>query len=303
MTDRLRAAARAAAGLLPVFALWAAVASPLAALEVPYLAGRVNDLADMLPPDAESRIEARLERLEAERGAQVAVLTIPTLDGEALEDYSLRVAETWQLGRAEHDDGALLLIARDDRRMRLEVGYGLEPALTDLTSHRILDDVIAPRFRQGDFAGGIEEAVDVIARLVEGEDALPPPGGRAGSGGGQSLGQISGLLLAVGFFSLMALGARGCAGWLLFLVLIPLWFTVPLSLWGSPLGLIPGVLWILGFPVLWYLIGRSSLGKRWTGGGGGWSSSSGGWGGLSGGGGGFSGGGGSFGGGGSSGSW
>ncbi len=280
-----------------------------AALEVPFLAGRVNDLAGMIPADAEGRIEARLERLETEHGAQVVVLTIPSLEGEVLEDYSLRVAETWQLGRAEFDDGALLLIARDDRKMRLEVGYGLEPSVTDLASRRILDDVVRPRFRRGDFAGGIEEAVEVIAGLVEGEDALPPPGG--GSGQTTPSGRIGGafgFLLAVGFFSLMAIASSGCIGWFLFAVLTPFWFVVPLTAWGAPLGLIPGVVWVIAFPFLWRRFSRLAARGR-SRGGGRWSSSSG-WGGFSGGssgggfsGGGFSGGGGSFGGGGSSGGW
>ena len=283
-------------------ALWAAAAARGPALEVPFLAGRVNDLADMLPDESESRLEARLDRLESERGAQVAVLTIASLEGEAIEDYSLRVAETWKLGRSEFDDGALLLIVRDDRKMRLEVGYGLEPAITDAMSRRILENLIRPRFREGDFAGGIEAGVDAIALLVEGEELPPPTEPESGSRG---LGNLFGFAVSVGFFSLMALGGRGCVAWLLFLILTPFWFTIPLALWGRPLGLVPGILWLMGFPVLWALARRAGWGGRWTGGsGGGWSSSSGGWGG--GGGfssGGFSGGGGSFGGGGASSSW
>ena len=288
-----------------LLALGAIAPSAHAELEVPFLAGRVNDLADMLPPDAESRIEARLERLETERGAQVAVLTIPTLEGEVLEDYSLRVAETWKLGRGEFDDGVLLLIARDDRKMRLEVGYGLEPAITDLASRRILDDVIRPRFRQGDFSGGIVEGVEVVAGLVEGEDALPPPGAKP-AGRPRGLQRFFGFLATVGFFSFLAVGSRGCVGWLLFALITPFWFAIPLSIWGRPFGFVPGAVWVVAFPVLWAWLGRTSWGGRWTGSGGGWSSSGGSWGGFSGGGfsgGGFSGGGGSFGGGGSSGSW
>lgn len=281
-------------------------ATPVVALEVPFLAGRVNDLADMIPADAEARIEARLERLESERGAQVAVLTIPSLQGEVLEYYSLRVAETWALGRGEFDDGALLLIARDDRKMRLEVGYGLEPAVTDLASRRIVDDVIRPRFQQGDFGGGIEEAVSVIAGLVEGEDALPPPGAGDGSGRGDVIEQLIGFLFPVGFFSLIAFSSRGCMAWALYLVLIPFWFSLPVTLFGAPWGLVPGILWLIGFPIL--ALRRGSIGRSGWGdpsSGRGWSSTRGSWGGSGGGfsGGGFSGGGGSFGGGGSSGSW
>lgn len=300
-------AQRALRGVI-LLALLAGV-TPVAALEVPFLAGRVNDLADMIPADAEARIEARLERLENERGSQVAVLTIPSLQGEVLEYYSLRVAETWALGRGEFDDGALLLIARDDRKMRLEVGYGLEPAITDLASRRIVDDVIRPRFQQGDFGGGIEEAVSVIAGLVEGEDALPPPG--AGGSSRSVAEQLIGFLFPVGFFSLIAFSSRGCVAWALYLFLIPFWFSLPVTLFGAPWGLVPGILWLIGFPLLALRrgrIGRSGWGD--PGSGRGWSSTRGSWGGGSWGGsgggfsgGGFSGGGGSFGGGGSSGSW
>ena len=104
------------------------------ALDVPKLSGRVNDYADLISPAAEARIEHTLEALEQDEGAQLVVLTIDSLEGEQLEEYSLRVAETWKLGRAEQDDGALLLIAKNDRKMRLEVGYGLEPVLSDVMS-------------------------------------------------------------------------------------------------------------------------------------------------------------------------
>jgi len=134
-----------------VFA-WACLAASTAlALDVPRLTGRVNDYADLLSSDAEIRIEQKLAMLEKDTGAQVAVLTIQSLEAESLEEYSLRVAETWALGRGDQDDGALLLIARNDRKMRLEVGYGLEPTLTDIMSKRILDQVLRPRFRAGDF--------------------------------------------------------------------------------------------------------------------------------------------------------
>lgn len=287
---------------LAALALAASMALPL---EVPYLGGRVNDLADMIPADTEARIEARLERLESERGSQVAVLTIPSLEGEVLEYYSLRVAETWALGRGEFDDGALLLIARDDRKMRLEVGYGLEPTITDLASRRILDDVLRPRFRAGDFAGGIEEAVNVVAGLIEGDDLLPPPGSGSSEATESTARRLLGFLIPVGFFSLMAIASSGCSGWVLYLILAPVWFVFPLSVFGSPWGFVPGILWMLGFPILWSLVGRRARSWRSKGG---WSSTRGGWtgGGFSGGGfsgGGFSGGGGSFGGGGSSGSW
>ncbi|MDX1382130.1 MAG: TPM domain-containing protein [Thermoanaerobaculia bacterium] len=265
------------------------------------------DEAGILSPAARERVTARLEALEAERGAQVAVLTVPSLEREALEEYSLRVAETWALGRGGFDDGALLLIARDDRKMRLEVGYGLEGVLTDATSRRILDDVIRPRFRTGDFDGGIEEAVAAIDGLVRGEEnVLPAPrGGRQGMPLAQRL--FGGLLfvVVVGIFSIIAVGTGSR---FLYLFLIPFWFAFPSAFLGPRLGVLAGVAWIVGFPILRLLVRRSgggSGGSFWGGmSGGGWTWSSGrgssSFGGFSGG---FSGGGGSFGGGGASGGW
>ena len=132
------------------------------ALDVPYLSGRVVDTADLLPPADEQRIAARLETLERETGAQVVVLTVPTLGGNPLEDYALKVAETWKLGRKGVDDGVVFLVARDEHALRLEVGYGLEGKLPDITGKRILDELVVPRFRQGDFAGGVEAGIDAI---------------------------------------------------------------------------------------------------------------------------------------------
>jgi uncharacterized protein len=287
--------------------------SAAAGLEVPFLAGRVNDLADLVPPEVEMRLEARLERLENERGAQVVVLTVPSLEGEILEEYSLRVAETWGIGRGEADDGALLLIARDDRKMRLEVGYGLEPTITDLASKRILDDLLRPRFRAGDFAGGIEAAVEAMAGLIAGEDVLPRPAEVGSKGAIPDLpGRLAAgalFLLVVGIFSLAAIATQGCAGWFLYLFLIPFWIFFPLGILGMPAGAVAAGLWIVGFPILWLWVHRSRPGKAWRKRhsrglfGQAWSSS-GGWrgGGGRSGGGGFSGGGGSFGGGGASGS-
>ncbi len=149
-------------------------ASHAAGREVPFLSGRVNDTADLIPADTEQRIDEKLAALEEATGAQVAVLTIASLEGEVLEEYSLKVAETWQLGRAEQDDGLLMLIARDDRKMRLEVGYGLEGNLTDAQAGRILNNILRPAFRDGDFGGGIEAGVDAVIGTLQGEDVIPP---------------------------------------------------------------------------------------------------------------------------------
>lgn len=281
------------------------------ALEVPYLSGRVTDEADMVPAEAESRIESELAAFEQRTGHQVAVLTVPSLEGEALEDYSLRVAETWALGREGVDDGVLLLVARDERRMRLEVGYGLEPELTDLASRRILDDVIRPRFRQGDFGAGVEAGVEaVIGVLEEGVDSLPPP--RSEPAGPEIplpmrlLGTLF-LLVTLGTFAVSAVASRGCQGWGLYLFLVPFLGVFPGVLWGPRVGVATVVVWLILFPLvrLWASrFGRPAWMDRMaeSGGRGGiFGGSSSGGGGFSSGG--FSGGGGSFGGGGASSSW
>src|SRR5688572_10913494 len=135
-------------------------AAPLAALEVPYLSGRVVDNADLVPDDAQQRIEQRLAAYEQQTGNQIAVLTVESLGDEALEDYTLRVAETWKLGQKGKDNGALFLISEQDRKMRIEVGYGLEPQLTDFETGRVLDNVVTPYFRSGDFGAGVEKGVE-----------------------------------------------------------------------------------------------------------------------------------------------
>jgi uncharacterized protein len=287
----------------------------------------VVDTANMLSPEARQRLEEKLATLERETGDQVAVLTIPSLQGEPLEDYSLKVAQTWGLGKKGKDTGVLLLIAQQDRKMRLEVGYGLEEKLTDLQTHVIQDEVIRPRFQAGDFAGGIEAGVDAVAAALRGQPVQTPerPEGVGDLPAGSKVGFSLLFLILAGTFSLLAIFSSGCQSWFLYALLIPVYWVVPSSFLGPQAGLGFALGWLIGFPLLKLLIGgrggpgggpggrrRRSGGWAWPiffpVGGGGWSSRGGGWGrggGFGGGfgGGGFSGGGGSFGGGGSSGSW
>lgn len=278
-----------------------------AALDVPPLEGRVNDRANLIPPDARQRIEQKLAGLEQRTGAQVAVLTIPSLEGDSLEDFSLRVAEAWKLGQAEKDNGALLLVAQQDRKMRIEVGYGLEPVLTDLETSLIQRDYIIPRFRSGDFGGGIEAGMDAIVQAIEGEvEPAPEQPQPVGNPGGRGLGNWPGLLLITLFFlGPFSLNAARSGSWLVYLFLLPFYFFLGsmVNLW---VGLLAAGAWLIAFPILRMLLPRTpGYGSRRRGGG--WfigpgfggGGGRGGWGG----GGGFSGGGGSFGGGGSSSSW
>jgi uncharacterized protein len=150
---------------------WAAACAELA---VPELRARVTDLSATLTADQASALETKLAAFEERRGAQVAVLMVPSTRPEAIEQYAIRVAEAWRLGRKGVDDGALLVIATEDRALRIEVGYGLEGALTDATSRRIIDEVIVPRFREGDFYGGIDAGTDRMLAVIAGE-SLPEP--------------------------------------------------------------------------------------------------------------------------------
>ena len=281
------------------------VATLVAAVEVPYLSGRVNDQAGLLGDSFETGLDGRLRQLEEETGAQVAVLTILSLEGDPIEDFSIRVVETWKLGRAGTDDGVLILIVRDDRRMRIEVGYGLEGALTDAQAGRIIDRLMAPRFRSGDFEGGVDAAVEAVSSAIRGEALVLPE--EPARGRGMNPGSLIFFLIFGLPFIGAALSSRGAAGWILYLFLTPFFFAFPAAMLGLRTGAVVAGAWLIGFPLLRLMwpktaVGRGTGSKRGTfwgpfigGGGGGY-----GGGGF---GGGFSGGGGSFGGGGASGGW
>ena len=274
------------------------VVSSGAALDVPYLSGRVMDSAGLLSPSKAEQLADQLQLLEEETGAQVAVLTIPSLEGDSLEDFSLRVVETWKLGRADVDDGVLILVARDDRKMRIEVGYGLEGALTDAQSGRIIDRVMAPRFRAGDFDGGVEGAVEAVSAAIRGEELiLPEP--QAKQTGFDPAGLIVFFIFGLPFIG-AALSTKGISGWIMGFFMTPFFFVIPAVIFGVRVGVVVAALWLVAFPILRIVTPKSSAKGR----GGFWGpiiGSGGGGGGFSGGG--FSGGGGSFGGGGASGGW
>jgi len=141
---------------------------------VPPLRDRVIDLTGTLTAQQSAALEQSLRTFEARKGTQIAVLIVPTTRPEAIEPFALRVVEQWKLGRRKVDDGALLLVAKEDRAVRIEVGYGIEGALNDATAARVIAEVITPRFRQGDFYGGLAAGLDQIVRVLDGE-ALPQP--------------------------------------------------------------------------------------------------------------------------------
>ena len=297
--------------LLVVVALL--VAQSGVALEVPPLERRVTDLAGLFSHSAVSGMDERLRVLEEDTGAQVAVLTIPSLEGQALESFSLRVVEAWKLGDQERDNGVLVLIARDDRKIRIEVGYGLEGVIPDVLAGRIIDNAMKPAFRQGDFSGGTVKAVELIDGLVRSDpeaiQALDDgPTRSSDTVPFIAMGAI--FLGVIGVFAMSALFTKGGGAWSLYLFLTPFFFAFPGAILGGKWGLVIVVAWLVGFPILRTIIWHTDVGKdfrtthptwtTWATSGGSWSSGGGGW---SSGGGGFSGGGGSFGGGGASGGW
>lgn len=162
-------------GLAGLFLLFMAVlACAQALLPIPPLAARVTDLTATLTADQRARLEEKIAAFERQKGSQIAVLIVPSVMPETVTEYALRVVESWKLGRKGVDDGALLLVAKDDRKLRIEVGYGLEGALNDATAKRIISETISPNFKQGDFYGGIDAGLDAIIKVAGGE-ALPEP--------------------------------------------------------------------------------------------------------------------------------
>ena len=202
--------------------------SAAADVKVPPPTGRVIDQTGTLTAGQRQDLERTLQAFEQRKGSQIAVLIVPTTRPESIEQYGIRVAEQWKLGRAGIDDGAILLVAKDDHALRIEVGYGLEGALNDATCSRIINEIIVPQFRNGDFYGGIAAGVDRMIRVVEGEPLPVPKTGRPHAGSDiQSLGPMIFILALIAGTVLRsifgrfpgAIAASGVVG------LIAWWFT------------------------------------------------------------------------------
>ena len=159
------------------------------AVPVPPLQARLTDLTGTLTAEQQAGLEQSLRAFEVKKGTQIAVLIVPTTKPEEIEQYTLRVVEQWKLGRKKVDDGALLLIAKDDRTLRIEVGYGLEGVLNDATAKRIVSEVITPLLQQGNYFGGVSAGVDQMIRVIDGEPLPEPTRGTAGSAS-RSIGQF-----------------------------------------------------------------------------------------------------------------
>jgi uncharacterized protein len=299
------------------------------AAEVPYLTGRIVDDAELLAPAARDRVAALLREHEMRTGNQIAVLTVPSLDGDSIEDYALAVFETWKLGRKGKDNGVLLVIVPRERKLRIEVGYGLEGTLTDAAASRIIRNVITPALKAGDFDAGVESGVAAIVAQLEGQDApaadqATPTRASAGAASHAlfpepDLPLTERILIGafifgiIGLFTVLGVFTPGM-GWFLYFFLIPFWAMFPIIVVGASGALKLLVTYLVGFPLAkllvarqpWYQNARRDLKTKGQAQIGGFTLSSGGsssrssWSSRSGG---FSGGGGRSGGGGASGSW
>ena len=270
--------------------------APAHALTVPALKGRINDYANLLTPATISQLDKALRYFEQQESTQIVVLTVPTLEGDSIEDFSIRVAESWKIGQKKIDNGAILLIAKQEKKVRIEVGYGLEGKLTDLVSGRIIHDVIVPWFKQGDFDQGILNGVTAMMGVVKGEfsgKAAPPPNKKFNQS--NLAGAIIPLIIFFAFLGNLlhgnrlaaaAVGAVGCPLFGLFFLgfsWIALFILIPVGLFG---GLLAATMQAGGGRGGGFFLGPGGFG-----------------GGSDGGFDGFSGGGGGFGGGGASGDW
>ena len=294
---------------------------------VPYLSGRVVDQAEILTAPARERIDNMLQAHEQATGNQIAILTINGIGAEGIEDFAVRVFETWKLGSGEKDNGVLIVVAPQEHRMRIEVGYGLEDKLTDVAADRIIRNLMTPRFREGNYDVGVEAGATAVVQVLEGglpttpdaEWAAPAKLGAGFHVEPAPMPLAERILISlfvfgiIGLFTFIGLVTPGGMGWFMYVFLIPFWSMFPMAIFGSHAALFIIGTYALLYPIArivisrmpWYLKAREDLktkGVAQIGGmtirpGG--SSSSGGF--SSGGG--FSGGGGRSGGGGASGSW
>jgi uncharacterized protein len=297
--------------------------------EIPYLSGRVNDYAQILSEDARELLSEKLKEHEDSTTNQVVVLTLLSLQGESIEDFSNEIFNVWGLGQQGQDNGILILVVPDERRMRIEVGYGLEASVPDIIAGRIIREIMTPRFRDGDFDGGITEGTLAVIDILEGEE-LPEPTGSYEQGDSSSMSGLpdldSGMSLIgrllfgafifgiIGLFTFFGIITPGI-GWFLYIFLIPFWATFPIAVVGSKGTLVLLIIYIIGYPAAklylrttpWFKKARNDLRTKGKASIGGFTFSSGGsgssWSSGSSSSGGFSGGGGSSGGGGASGSW
>jgi uncharacterized protein len=301
--------------------------APAHGADVPFLSGRVVDDAEILKPATREALSNTLKAHEQGSGDQIVVLTVPTIDGESIEQFATRVFDSWKLGQKGKDNGVLVIVVPKDRKMRIEVGYGLEGTLTDAAASRIVRNIMTPQFKNNDYDKGVSDGVNAIIATLEGKAdaaATSASDSSAGSSGGSmhfnepNLAWPERILIGafvfgiIGLFTFIGIMTPG-VGWFLYVFLIPFWAMFPMVVVGARGALVLLGIYVIGYPIAKLIISRSAwyqkaaqdLKTKGSASVGGFvmssGGSSGGW--SSGGGGGFSGGGGSSGGGGASGGW
>lgn len=249
---------------------------PCLSAEVPFLTGRVNDYANILSAGTSNMLSDSLKAHEMRTSNQIAVLTVTTLNGEVIEDYAYRVFNEWALGQQGKDNGVLLLVVPGDRSMRIEVGYGLESLLTDLAANRIIQNIMAPRFRQEDYNGGITDGIITIIGILEGNEMVTDMVSgyhfQVEEGNGffdfkpdltlwESI--LIGLFVffILGLFSVIGVLTPGF-GWFVYVFMIPFWAMFPMAVFGSKAGIICLAAYLVLFPVSKFLIRNTDMYKH-----------------------------------------
>jgi uncharacterized protein len=268
-------------GLLP----WGPPPAGASEPTIPFLSGRVVDEAEVLGAESRASLAERLKAHEEKTGNQIAVLTVQSLEGDNIEDYAVAVFKEWKLGQAGKDNGILFVVAPTERRMRIEVGYGLEGTLTDGTAGRVIRDVMTPRFQNGDYDQGISDGVDAVVAILEGREAPPGRGSAEGVEAeapskkylftGPDLPLSERILLGgfifgiIGLFTVIGVLTPG-VGWFLYVFLIPFWAMFPIVVVGTRGALTLLVLYLVAFPIAkltlrrtaWYRKAQASLKQK-----------------------------------------
>ena len=260
-----------------LFTVLIANTNVLLSTEVPYLTGRVNDNAGILSASTRNSLTETLKEHEARTTNQLVILTLKSLEGENIEDYANKVFNEWKLGQKDKNNGILMIVVPDERRMRIEVGYGLEGTVTDLEAAAIISNIMAPAFREGDYDGGISEGINALISILEGREVPEiADAGQSLSFSGDSNfsdfenpdmplsmrilmgGFIFGIL---GLFTAMGIINPG-AGRFLYFFLIPFWATFPIIILGTKGALVCFLTYLIGFPAVKLFIRRSAWYKK-----------------------------------------
>jgi len=248
--------------------------SRLAATDVPYLTGRVTDDAQILTEATRQSLNESLKKHEERTSNQIVVLTVPTINGESIEDYAAEVFEAWKPGQKGKDNGILIVVVPNDRRMRIEVGYGLEGTLTDGMAGQIIRSVMTPKFKAGDYDGGIRDGVQSVMNVLEGGE-MPNMASETSSTEKSSGLQIQGpdfgikerilfgafIFGIIGLFTVIGVLTPG-VGWFLYFFLIPFWAMFPIVVLGTQGAFICLITYVITFPIAKLIVNKSGWYKK-----------------------------------------